>query len=56
MILRCRQMRAALSREHGLRISSMIGHAGIDRGLNDASQHERIESELRDSIAICDKH
>lgn len=47
---------ARLCAENGLVLVSMIGHNGIDSGLNDPAQHARIESELRESIDIAARH
>jgi hydroxypyruvate isomerase len=41
-----------LAKEHGLVIASMIGHESLETGLNDPSQHERIEKELFESIDV----
>jgi hydroxypyruvate isomerase len=38
--------------QYGLALCSMIGHEGIDGGVNDRSQHDRIEAELRESLDI----
>jgi hydroxypyruvate isomerase len=46
----------AACRRHHLQLVSMCGHASIESGLNDPSQHERIESELRASIDIAAAH
>ncbi len=40
------------ARSSGLRICSMCGHTSHEEGLNDPENHERIESELRDSIDV----
>lgn len=37
---------------HGVPVVSMIGHESIPSGLNDPSNHDRIESELRASIDV----
>lgn len=42
----------ALARRHGLAIAIMSGHDSLTVGLNDPSQHDRIEAELRTSIDI----
>lgn len=42
----------ALSRQHGLAVSQIVGHDSLPVGLNDPSQHARIEAELRDSIDV----
>ncbi len=36
----------------GLTVASICGHRSIEEGLNDPANHERIESELRESIDI----
>jgi hydroxypyruvate isomerase len=36
----------------GLRVASMSGHDSLTSGLNDPTQHDRIETELRESIAV----
>jgi hydroxypyruvate isomerase len=43
---------AALAKQQGLALSIMSGHDGIAHGLNDPSQHARIEAELRVSIDL----
>jgi len=40
----------AAANQHGLAIASMCGHHWRQGGLNDRTQHDRIESELRASI------
>ena len=45
-----------LCQKCGVTIASMIGHGSIGMGLNDAEQHDRIESELRDSIDIAARY
>tara|TARA_R110002096_G_scaffold11515_8_gene42370 strand:+ start:10485 stop:11267 length:783 start_codon:yes stop_codon:yes gene_type:complete len=40
----------------GLVVASMVGHWTHEEGLNDPANHERIEAELRESIAIAAKH
>jgi len=47
---------AAATRKHGLRIVSLIGHRSLPDGLNKPDNHDRIEAELRESIALCEKH
>ncbi|MCU0519948.1 MAG: TIM barrel protein [Anaerolineae bacterium] len=42
----------ALARKHGLAVATMNGHADLTIGLNDPTQHDRIEAELRQSIDI----
>ena len=44
------------ARRHDLIVASMCGHGSIGSGLNDATQHDRIEAELRESIDIAAKH
>jgi hydroxypyruvate isomerase len=41
-----------LCKKHGLQFCSMAGHDGIGSGLNDVSQHDRIEAELRESLDV----
>jgi len=41
-----------LARRHGLAIATICGHESLAVGLNDATQHDRIEAELRKSIDI----
>jgi hydroxypyruvate isomerase len=41
-----------LARRHGLAIATMSGHDSLAVGLNDPSQHGRIEVELRESIDL----
>src|SRR4051812_9064791 len=43
---------AALARENGMILASMCGHRDWKNGLNRRENHERIESELRDSIDV----
>lgn len=43
---------AALCRRYNLVISQIVGHDSLPVGLNDPSQHERIERELRASIDV----
>lgn len=40
----------------GLAVASMIGHASLPDGLNKPENHDRIESELRDSIDVAVRH
>jgi len=40
----------------GLEVASICGHNSIEEGLNDPANHERIESELRDSIDIAARY
>src|SRR5947209_20118001 len=47
---------AEATRRHGLRIVSLIGHHSLPDGLNKPENHDRIEAELRESIALCRKH
>jgi hydroxypyruvate isomerase len=42
----------ALVQAHGLAVSGLIGHASIAAGLNRRDQHDRIERELRASLAL----
>lgn len=46
----------AAARKHGLVVSSLTGHDSIEHGLNDPSQHDRIDNELRHSIEVCAEH
>ena len=46
----------ATAKKHGLVVASMCGHASISSGLNDPAQHDRIEAELRESIALAAQH
>jgi hydroxypyruvate isomerase len=41
-----------LARSCGLAVASMSGHRSLGDGLNDPSNHERIEGELRESIDL----
>jgi hydroxypyruvate isomerase len=41
-----------LARRYDLAVAIMSGHASLPVGLNDVSQHERIEAELRESIDL----
>ena len=41
-----------LAKRHNLAVSIMSGHGSLPIGLNDSSQHDRIEQELRDSIDL----
>ena len=43
---------SALCGQHGLRIATIVGHESLPIGLNDISQHDRIEAELHESIDI----
>jgi len=40
----------------GLTVSSICGHRSIEQGLNDITQHERIEAELRENIDFAAAH
>jgi hydroxypyruvate isomerase len=40
----------------GLTIASFTGHESIDHGLNDETQHDRIEAELRVAIDLAAEH
>lgn len=46
----------ATAHSHGLTVASICGHRGIESGLNDPNQHDRIEAELRESIALASAH
>lgn len=41
-----------LTQKHGLKIASMSGHGSLPDGLNKPANHDRIEAELKESIAI----
>jgi len=45
-----------IANRHDLVIASMIGHNSLGVGLNDASQHPRIEAELRESIDLAARY
>jgi len=45
-----------LAGKHGLKIVSMCGHGTHTRGLNQPSEHDRVEAELRASIDIAARH
>jgi hydroxypyruvate isomerase len=45
-----------MTQDLGLQISAFIGHESIASGFNDASQHGRIVSELREKIDIAAEH
>jgi hydroxypyruvate isomerase len=47
---------AEAARRHGLALASLTGHDSIERGLNDAAEHDRIEHELRRSIDKAAEH
>ena len=38
--------------KHGLRIASTCAHHTLTQGVNDPTQHERIEQEIRDSVDL----
>ena len=40
----------------GLAIASHTGHQSIDRGLNDAAEHDRIEAEIVHNLALAQRH
>ncbi len=46
----------ALARGHGLQVAIMSGHDSLPDGLNQRSNHDRIESELIASIDLAAKH
>jgi len=46
----------SLAKKHNLVVASMSGHASLPDGLNNRSNHDRIEAELRESIDIAAKH
>lgn len=45
-----------LTQQHGLAIASFTGHADIEHGMNDPSQHKRILNELEISIRQAHKY
>jgi hydroxypyruvate isomerase len=45
----------AAARKHNLVIATMCGHTSLTEGLNNRADHDRIEAELRESIAIAAK-
>ena len=44
------------SRDLGLVVASHGGHQGIDRGLNDPREHDRIESEIHANLVLAQKY
>lgn len=44
------------ARRHGMSISSLCGHHDLVHGLNDPTQHERIQGELRGAIAAAERY
>jgi len=46
----------ASAREHGLEIVSMCGHGTHTRGLNQVSEHDRVEEEMRESLQVAAHH
>jgi hydroxypyruvate isomerase len=44
-----------LIKDHGLAIASTGGHVSIEAGLNRRDQHDRIEQEIRASIALAEQ-
>jgi hydroxypyruvate isomerase len=46
----------AIARQHGLTVASICGHRDLSSGLNDPGEHDRIEAELRESIALAAEH
>ena len=44
------------ARDCGLTIATHQGHQSIDRGLNDLTQHARIECELHETLALAQKY
>ena len=42
----------ATARKHGLVVASFIGHGSLPEGLNNRSNHGRIEKEIRESIDV----
>ncbi len=45
----------ALAKRYNLAVAIMLGHNSLAVGLNDASQHDRIEQELRASLDVADE-
>lgn len=45
----------AAAKRHGLRIASLSGHRSLPDGLNKPENHDRIEGEIRESIALCQR-
>jgi len=43
------------AQKHGLAVASMCGHKSLTEGMNDPSQHDRIEAELRESLELAAK-
>lgn len=43
-------------RDAGLSIASHGGHQGIESGLNDPAQHDRIEAEIHKNLALAQKY
>lgn len=48
--------RVATAKRHGLAVASICGHRSIDTGLNNPAEHDRIESELLESINLAKQH
>ena len=48
--------RVAVAQRHGLVIACMCGHRSLTSGLNSRTEHERIEAELRESLALAAAH
>jgi len=46
----------ATANRHGLAVASMCGHKCLPVGLNQRSEHDRIEAELRESIDVAAAH
>ncbi len=46
----------SIAQSHGLSVASFAGHGSIASGLNDPGEHDRIEAELLESIALAAKH
>jgi hydroxypyruvate isomerase len=44
------------AKKHKLVVAGMCGHGSLQSGLNDPSQHDRIEAELRESVDVAAKH
>ena len=46
----------ATAKASGLKIASVCGHTSLEKGLNDVSDHDRIEAEIIASIDYAVKH
>jgi len=47
---------AEAAHRHGLQIASVVGHRSLTDGLNRWENHERIETEIRETIELCRRH